>query len=161
MISIHRPLLHLELGRFLHPMPEHRQTISRLVIWLSLLLLGMFVGTDAVPSARADDVIQTASETSPSTETTDDKASGNKIAPDKFSEVDKLTNLTVFTLLVCVLGVVALMALIVVGARRLRTMTRSPLLKSKYDELELLREKYRREVEGLDTPPPASREKRR
>ena len=148
----------LPVGRC--PMPEHRRTTC-LAIWLSLLLLGVSVGTDAVHSARADDVIQTASETSPSTETTDDKASGNKIAPDKFSEVDKLTNLTVFTLLVCVLGVVALMALIVVGARRLRTMTRSPLLKSKYDELELLREKYRREVEGLDTPPPASREKRR
>ena len=141
-------------------MPEHRRT-NCLAIWLSLLLLGLPVSNDSVPSARADDAIPTASENSPSTEATDDKAGGKKIAPDKFSEVDKLTNLTIFTLAVCVLGVVALMALIVVGARRMRRMTRSPLLKSKYDELELLREKYRREVEGLDTPPPANREKRR
>lgn len=140
-------------------MPQHRRTLC-LVIWLGLLLLGLTVSDEAVSSACADDEIPTASENSPTT-ITDDKAGGKKIAPDKFSEVDKLTNLTIFTLVVCVLGVVALLALIVVGARRMRQMTRSPLLKSKYDELELLREKYRREVEGLDTPPPANREKRR
>ncbi len=141
-------------------MPDHRRTLC-LAIWLSLLLLGWPVSNEVISSARADDAVQTASEDSPPPEVTDEKAGGKKIAPDKFSEVDKLTNLTIFTMAVCVLGVVALLAVIVVGARRMRRMTRSPLLKSKYDELELLREKYRREVEGLETPPPANRENRR
>ena len=141
-------------------MAEHRRILC-VVIWLSLLLLGLPVSSEVGSSACADEAIPTASENSPSPAVADDKAGGKRIAPDKFSEVDKLTNLTIFTMSVCVLGVVALLALIVVGARRMRRMTRSPLLKSKYDELELLREKYRREVEGLDTPPPASREKRR
>ncbi len=126
-----------------------------IVIWLSLFLFGF----EMAPRLRADDATSNASEKSSVTD--DDKAAGPKIAPDKFSDVDKLTSLTVVTLLVCVVGVVALLALIVVGARRIRRMTRSPLLKSKYDELELLREKYRREVEGLETPPPKSRENRR
>lgn len=140
-------------------MPKPRRILC-LAIWLSLLLLGWPVSNEVSSPARADDAVQTAAEDSLPPEVTDDKASGRKIAPDKFSEVDKLTNLTIFTMVVCVLGVVTLLALIVVGARRMRRMTRSPLLKSKYDELELLREKYRREVEGLDTPPPANREKR-
>lgn len=141
-------------------MSEHRRTHC-LAILAGLLLLGWPVSNEVISSARADDGVQTASEETPPPEVTEEKPSGKKIAPDKFSEVDKLTNLTIFTMVVCVLGVVALLALIVVGARRMRRMTRSPLLKSKYDELELLREKYRREVEGLDTPPPANREKRR
>lgn len=146
-------------------MPEHRRTIY-LTIWLSLLLLGVtasnnLVADEGEQGTSVPQDTQLTSENPSPTAVADDKAGGKKIAPDKFSEVDKLTNLTIFTLSVCVLGVVALLALIVVGARRMRRMTRSPLLKSKYDELELLREKYRREVEGLDTPPPANREKRR
>lgn len=140
-------------------MPEIRRILC-LAIWLSLLLIGMPISNDWIPFVRADDPTPIASEDTSTPAVTDEKAGGRRIAPDKFSEVDKLTNLTIFTLVVCVLGVIALLALIVVGARRMRRMTRSPLLKSKYDELELLREKYRREVEGLDTPPPANREKR-
>lgn len=140
-------------------MSEHRRTICH-VIGLGLLLFGFWGSNGLSLSVGAADEAPNAAEKSPPTDT-EDKAGGQRIAPDKFSEVDKLTNLTVFTLVVCILGVVTLLALIVIGARRLRTMTRSPLLKSKYDELELLREKYRREVEGLDTPPPPSREKRR
>lgn len=141
-------------------MPESRRA-NWLAIWLSLWLLALPVGIDRASSAQADDAKPIASEKSQSAAEADDKASGRKITPDQFPEVDNLTRLTIQTLVVCVLGVVALLALIVVGARRIRRMTRSPLLKSKYDELELLREKYRREVEGLDTPPPPSREKRR
>lgn len=140
-------------------MSEHRRTFCRR-IGLSLLLLGFWSGHDLIPLGRADEQAQATAEKS-DPPAADDRASGQRIAPDKFSEVDKLTNLTILTLVVCILGVLALLALIVIGARRLRTMTRSPLLKSKYDELELLREKYRREVEGLDTPPPPSREARR
>ncbi len=141
-------------------MPESRRA-NWLAIWLSLCLLALPVGIDRASSSKADDAKPIASEKSQSAAEADDKASGRKITPDQFPEVDNLTRLTIQTLVVCVLGVVALLALIVVGARRIRRMTRSPLLKSKYDELELLREKYRREVEGLDTPPPPSREKRR
>lgn len=140
-------------------MSEHRRIIGRM-IGLSLLLLSFWGSHDWISFGRADEQPQATAEKSDSP-VTDDRASGQRIAPDKFSEVDKLTNLTILTLVVCILGVLALLALIVIGARRLRTMTRSPLLKSKYDELELLREKYRREVEGLDTPPPPSRETRR
>lgn len=140
-------------------MSEHRRILC-IAIWLSLLLIGFGNGKGVIPPVRADVTTPAASENL-SPIATEDKAGGRKIAPDKFSEVDKLTNLTVFTLAVCIVGVLALLALIVVGARRLRSMTRSPLLKSKYDELELLREKYRREVEGLDTPPPPNRESRR
>ncbi len=146
-------------------MLEHRRTRC-FAILVSLLLLGLSISNGQVvdEGERGTSVprdTQLTSENSSPTAITDDKAGGKRIAPDKFSEVDKLTNLTIFTMVVCVLGVVALLAVIVVGARRMRRMTRSPLLKSKYDELELLREKYRREVEGIDTPPPASREKRR
>lgn len=140
-------------------MSEHRRILG-VAIWLSLWLIGCGSGCGLVALVYADDAIPPASETSLPTGD-DEKAGGQKIAPDKFSEVDKLTNLTIFTLAVCIVGVVGLLALIVVGARRLRSMTRSPLLKSKYDELELLREKYRREVEGIDTPPPPNRESRR
>lgn len=140
-------------------MSESRRA-NWLAIWLSLWLLAVPTGMDWASSVRADEANQTASEKSPSTTEEDDKVGGKKITPDQFPEVDNLTRLTIQTLVVCVVGVVALLALIVVGARRIRRMTRSPLLKSKYDELELLREKYRREVEGLDTPPPPSREKR-
>ena len=129
-------------------------------IWLSLCLFALPLGVQSALSAQADQANPTASEKSPASDA-DDKPGGTKIAPDKFPEVDNLTRLTIQTLVVCVLGVIGLLALIVVGARRIRRMTRSPLLKSKYDELELLREKYRREVEGLDTPPPPSRESRR
>ena len=132
-----------------------------LSIWLSVWLLALSVGVQTSFSAQADQANPTASEKSPSATDADDKPGGTKITPDKFPEVDNLTRLTIQTLVVCVLGVIGLLALIVVGARRIRRMTRSPLLKSKYDELELLREKYRREVEGLDTPPPPSRESRR
>ncbi len=128
---------------------------------LSIWLLALPFGVQSASSARADQANSTASEKSPAATDSDDKPGGTKITPDKFPEVDNLTRLTIQTLVVCVLGVIGLLALIVVGARRIRRMTRSPLLKSKYDELELLREKYRREVEGLDTPPPPSRENRR
>lgn len=140
------------------PMLEPRWT-SCIAIYLSVWLLALVVDVGGASSVRADQA--TSTETSQGATDTDDKAIGKKITPDKFPEVDNLTRLTIQTLVVCVVGVVALLALIVVGARRIRQMTRSPLLKSKYDELELLREKYRREVEGLDTPPPSNRERRR
>lgn len=142
------------------PTLEPRRT-KCLAICLSLWLLSVSFGFDRSLSARAGDTKPTAAEKSLSTTDADDKVGGKKIKPDQFKEVDDLTRLTVLALVLCVLGAIALLALIVVGARRIRKMTRSPLLKSKYDELELLREKYRREVEGLDTPPPPSRENRR
>ncbi len=132
-----------------------------LSIWVSLCLFALPFGVQSGLSAQADQAYPTTSDKSQSATDADDKPGGTKITPDKFPEVDNLTRLTIQTLVVCVLGVIGLLALIVVGARRIRRMTRSPLLKSKYDELELLREKYRREVEGLDTPPPPSRESRR
>lgn len=137
-------------------MLELRRMAIAVIVWLSVIGLS----TPLTSMVRAEEPSTTSAENSASA-SSDDKPNVQKIAPDKFSDVDKLTNLTIFTMAIFVLGVVALLALIVVGARRLRTMTRSPLLKSKYDELELLREKYRREVEGLDTPPPPSRESRR
>ena len=122
---------------------------------------GGFEDHDRGAFVLADETARTAAEAPLPIQNDDENVPARKIAPDQFSEVDKLTNLTIFTLVVCVLGVVGLLGLIVVGARRIRTMTRSPLLKSKYDELELLRERYRREVDGLDPPTPPGRENRR
>lgn len=142
-------------------MLENRRFASG-AIWLGLWLAVVVGNCGQFAVAQSDDVVQTANEQS-QPEANDEEVARAKrnFAPDQFSEVDKLTNLTVLALVVFILGVVALLALIVLGARRMRRMTRSPLLKSKYDELELLREKYRREVDGLETPPPPSRENRR
>lgn len=141
-------------------MSEHRRT-GNFMIWLSLLLLGFPVSNDWPSAAHAEETTPTATKKSGSIEITEDRAGERKIAPDKFAEVDQLTSLTVITLAVFILGAVALLALIVVGARRIRRLTRSTALKTKYDELEQLRAKYRREMEGLETPPPPNREARR
>ena len=109
--------------------------------------------------ARADESVPAAAAQAPSDDVVDEKR-GKKITPDQFHVVDDTVKLTVLLVVVSCLGAIVILTLIVMGARRMRRLTRSPLLKSKYDELELLREKYRREVEGLDTPPPPSREKR-
>lgn len=141
-------------------MSTHQRTIH-LVTWLSLLLLGSSVSNGFLSSAHAEETTSSVSKPSESIEITEDRASDRKIAPDKFADVDQLTNLTVVTLAVFILGAVALLALILVGARRMRRLTRSTALKTKYAELEDLRAKYRREMEGLETPPPPSREARR
>ncbi|MFM9963179.1 MAG: hypothetical protein ACKV2Q_18380 [Planctomycetaceae bacterium] len=91
----------------------------------------------------------------------DDKAIGKKIEPDRFPEVDNAARLLVWLGVAAGLGAVVVLTLIVVGARRLRRLTRSSALKTKYDELESLRAKYRQEMEGLETPPPSNREARR
>lgn len=141
-------------------MSKHRRTVN-FVIWLSLLLLGFPAGTDLPSSAYAEETAPTVTKKSEPIEISEDRSSERKIAPDKFAEVDQLTSLTIVTLAVFILGAVALLALIVIGARRIRRLTRSTALKTKYDELEQLRAKYRREMEGLETPPPSNREARR
>lgn len=77
----------------------------------------------------------------------DDSKAAQKLAPDRFREVDRAASLLVWLVICCGLGGVALLLLIVFGARRMRRLTRSQVLKSKYDELEYLRLKHRREVE--------------
>ncbi len=111
--------------------------------------------------ARADEVAPESSEKNRSVAASDDKVAGKKIGPDRFHEVDDAARLLVWLGIASGLGSVVLLVLIVVGARRLRRLTRSTTLKSKYDELELLRAQYRREMEGLETPPPSNREARR
>jgi hypothetical protein len=106
----------------------------------------------AMESSPADDS-QPTSEQPPA-------AAPKRIDPDRFQEVDEAARLMVWLTVACSLGAISVLALIIVGARRIRQMTRSPLLKSKYDELENLRAQYRRELEGTDTPPPRSREVR-
>jgi hypothetical protein len=90
-----------------------------------------------------------------------DKPDVKKIAPDRFQEVDDAARLLVWLVSACGVGAIVLLALIVMGARRLRRLTRSTALKSKYDELESLRARYRQEMEGVGTPPPPNREARR
>ena len=108
----------------------------------------------------ADEAVQSEPAQAPPDAAAEDKG-GRKIPPEQFHVVDDTVKLTVLLVVVSSLGTIVILTLIVMGARRMRRLTRSPLLKSKYDELELLREKYRREVEGLDTPPSPSRETRR
>ncbi len=110
----------------------------------------------------ADDVTPAASAKSLSdASASDDKAAGKRIEPGRFHEVDDAARLLVWIGVASGLGAVVVLTLILVGARRLRRLTRSTALKSKYAELEDLRAKYRREMEGLETPPPPSREARR
>ena len=126
----------------------------------SALTIGLF-GEDRFSGiGRADEAVQSKSAKTPLDAAADEKG-GKKITPDQFHVVDDTVKWTILLVVVSGLGTVVVLTLIFVGARRMRRLTRSGLLKSKYEELELLREKYRREVEGLDTPPPPSREKRR
>ena len=111
---------------------------------------------------RADEVTPVApAKSRPDSEVPDDKVAGKKIEPDRFHEVDDAARLLVWMGIASGLGAVVLLTLILFGARRLRRLTRSTALKSKYAELEDLRAKYRREMEGLETPPPSNREARR
>lgn len=130
------------------------------VCGMSLLMLGQITGVDQGQCCRAEGVASQPSNPVAGLDR-DDKSTGKKIAPDRFHEVDEAAKLMVWLVVVCGLGALVLLGLIVMGARRIRRLTRSPVLKSKYDELEHLRAKYQREVDGLDTPPPPNREPRR
>jgi hypothetical protein len=121
--------------------------------------------------ARADEPVHGANSASVATESNTHEnshappqkprpAAPKRIDPDRFQEVDEAARLMVWLTTACSVGAITVLGLIILGARRIRRMTRSPLLKSKYDELENLRAQYRRELEGSDTPPPRSRETR-
>ncbi len=129
------------------------------VTCVSSLMSGLVVEDRFGGPVRAGEAVPTKAAV-PVDNATDEKG-GKKITPDQFHVVDDTVKWTILLVVVSGLGTVVVLSLIIVGARRMRRLTRSGLLKSKYDELELLREKYRREVEGLDTPLPPSREKRR
>jgi hypothetical protein len=130
-----------------------------LTLWLCAL--GM-AGTTLSGQSLADETTSAGSARSqPETDVPDDKAPGKRIEPGRFQEVDDAARLLVWLGIASGLGAVVLLTLILFGARRLRRLTRSTVLKSKYAELEDLRAKYRREMEGLETPPPPNREARR
>ena len=139
---------------------QNRQRLLFCVTSVSTLLIGLFGDTRFNGCIRADEAVPSAPAKSPPDAAPEEKG-GKKISSDQFHVVDDTVKWTVLLVVVSGLGTIAVLATIFVGARRMRRLTRSGLLKSKYDELELLREKYRREVEGLDTPPPPSRENRR
>ena len=130
---------------------------------LALCLCALAFGWLSVESlcerVRAEEV--TPAKSHPDSDVSNDKAAGRKIEPDRFHEVDDAARLLVWMGIASGLGAVVLLTLILFGARRLRRLTRSTALKSKYAELEDLRAKYRREMEGLETPPPSNREARR
>ena len=77
------------------------------------------------------------------------KPAAPKLAPEKYRDVDDAARLLIWLVVSCGLGGLLLLMVIVLGAKRIRRLTRSQMLKSKYDELEFLRLKHRREVEGL------------
>ena len=72
-----------------------------------------------------------------------------KIAPENFHRVDDAAKFLIWLVVTCGLGGLLLLMVIVLGAKRMRRLTRSQMLKSKYDELEFLRLKHRRESDGL------------
>ena len=74
------------------------------------------------------------------------------ISPEKFRDVDDAAKLLIWLVVSCGLGLLVLLCVIVLGAKRMRRLTRSQMLKSKYDELEFLRLKHRREADGLTAP---------
>ena len=142
----------------------HPTVISAPVLTLCLCLSAFDWLSAECPcqQVRADEVTPVApAKSHPDADVSDDKAAGRKIEPDRFHEVDDAARLLVWMGIASGLGAVVLLTLILVGARRLRRLTRSTALKSKYAELEDLRAKYRREMEGLETPPPSNREARR
>lgn len=134
-----------------------------LALCLCVLAFGWMSAESQCQRVRADEVTPdtSAAKPRPDSDGADDKAANRKIEPDRFHEVDDAARLLVWMGIASGLGAVVLLTLILVGARRLRRLTRSTALKSKYAELEDLRAKYRREMEGLETPPPPSREARR
>ncbi|MBC7820558.1 MAG: hypothetical protein IAG10_27045 [Planctomycetaceae bacterium] len=138
-----------------------RRRVLGLTLCLCVLAFGGHGAAGPCQQARAEEVTPETPDKPRSAAAPDDKAAGKKIEPDRFHEVDDAARLLVWLGIASGFGAVVLLTLIVVGARRLRRLTRSTALKSKYDELELLRAKYRREMEGLETPPPSNREARR
>lgn len=124
-------------------------------LWIGPVFENRFNGL-----VRADETDPTKAAETQLDPASDEKVT-KKITPDKFYVVDDTVKWTILLVVVSGLGTVLVLTVIIVGARRMRRLTRSGLLKSKYDELELLRETYRREVEGLDTPAQPNREKRR
>ena len=80
------------------------------------------------------------------------------IAPEKFRDVDDAAKLLIWLVVSCGLGLLVLLCVIVLGAKRMRRLTSSQVLKSKYDELEFLRLKHRREADGLSSPEPPKTE---
>ena len=80
------------------------------------------------------------------------------ISPEKFRDVDDAAKLLIWLVVSCGLGLLVLLSVIVLGAKRMRRLTQSQILKSKYDELEFLRLKHRRESDGLPAPEPPKTE---
>lgn len=80
------------------------------------------------------------------------------ISPEKFRDVDDAAKLLIWLVVSCGLGLLVLLSVIVLGAKRMRRLTQSQVLKSKYDELEFLRLKHRRESDGLPAPGPPKTE---
>ncbi len=74
------------------------------------------------------------------------------LAPEKFRDVDDAAKLLIWLVVSCGLGLLVLLCVIVLGAKRMRRLTQSKSLKSKYDELEFLRLKHRREADGFPAP---------
>jgi Flp pilus assembly protein TadB len=74
------------------------------------------------------------------------------LSPEKFRDVDDAAKLLIWLVVSCGLGLFVLLCVIVLGAKRMRRLTQSKSLKSKYDELEFLRLKHRRETDGLPAP---------
>ena len=96
--------------------------------------------------------------TSPPTTSFQKRPAAPKIGPERFREVDTAANLMVWLMSACGLGGFLIFLLIIVGARRMRRMTRTQVLKSKYDELEMLREKHQREIAQLEGLEPRRRD---
>ncbi len=103
------------------------------------------------PDAKASDAgsAERTAEHEPVKKTT---ASVVPLAPEKYRDVDDAAKLLIWLVVSCGLGLLVLLCVIVLGAKRMRRLTQSKSLKSKYDELEFLRLKHRREADGLPAP---------
>ena len=101
------------------------------------------------PASDAEETNSVAPQSIPPVGEAAKKPAAPKIAPEKFRDVDDAARLLIWLVVSCGLGGLLLLMVIVLGAKRMRRLTRSQMLKSKYDELEFLRLKHRREAEGL------------
>ena len=125
-------------------------------VFLATVIANVAVADTKPTNSQTPEVSRSADETE--SEATSRKKTAPKLAPESYQKVDEAAAFLVWLVVACGLGGVVLLLTVVLGARRVRRLTRTQVLKSKYDELEYLRLRHRHEVEGLAPPKPPKTE---
>ncbi len=140
---------------FRFPICDRLRLLIRFVFVVTVIA-NLAVADTEPTSSQPPEVSQSADEME--SEATARKRNAPKLTPDSYQKVDEAAAFLVWLVVACGLGGVVLLLTVVLGARRVRRLTRTQVLKSKYDELEYLRLRHRHEVEGLAPPKPPKTE---